>query len=69
MGPQNYQLIGSYLDVVFLFVVGLAGVFLPGKLVGMKGTEEERRKKIRILKVCGIFVLLVSIAKLLIKLS
>ena len=69
MTPRDYQIIGSYLDVVFLFVVGLLTSIIPQKLVGAKGTEEERQKKIKTLKICGVCMLVVAIIKLLLKFS
>jgi hypothetical protein len=67
MTPRDYQSIGSYLDVAFFFVFGFLGLVIPHKLVGSKGTEEERKKKIKILKICGIVLIFVSVAKLLLK--
>ena len=67
MTPPGYQTIGSYLDAAFFFIVGLLGVLIPKKLIGTKGTEEERQKKVKILQVCGICMMLGSIAKLLIE--
>jgi hypothetical protein len=69
MTPRDYQTIGSYLDIAFLFAVGLLGLFIPKKFIGTKGTEEERQKKTKTLKICGICMILVSIVQLLLKIS
>lgn len=67
MTPRDYQIIGGYLDVAFLFVVGLLMVLIPKKLIGTQGAEEDRQKKIKILKICGACMLVGSIAQLLLK--
>jgi hypothetical protein len=64
MTPRDYQLIGSHLDVALFLALGLLGVLIPHKLIGTKGTDEERRKKIRVLKICGALLVLVAVAKL-----
>jgi hypothetical protein len=69
MTPLNYQTIGSYLDLVFFLVFGLLAVLIPHKLVGSKATEAERQKTIKVSKICGIVLIMVSIAKLLMKIS
>jgi len=69
MAPRDYQIVGSYLDVALLLVVGLVGLFIPAKLIGTNGTEDERKKRIKILKVCGGCMLVGSIIKLLLKVT
>jgi hypothetical protein len=68
MNPRAYQIIGAYIDVAFLLLLGVLAIFIPNKLIGAKGTEEERRKKIRILKISGGVIVLCSVGKLLMKL-
>ncbi len=64
---MNPQLIGSYIDVMFLLGLGLIGVFVPDKLIGKGGTEQERRKKIKVLKISAAVVLLAGLGKLILK--
>lgn len=69
MTSQEYQITGSYLDIFFMFAISLLAFFPPKKLLGAKGTEEEKQKKIRILKICGVIIFLCAIGKLLLKIS
>jgi hypothetical protein len=64
---MNPQLIGSYIDVMFLLGLGLVGLFVPDKLIGKGCAEEERRKKIKVLKISGAVVLLGGLGKLILK--
>lgn len=59
------QFIASYLDVAFLLAAGILALLIPKKLVGTKGTDKERQNKIKLLKICGATLLVVSVAKFL----
>lgn len=63
------QTIGAYLDVALVFTMGLLATTIPEKLIGKKGTEEERNKKFKILKVVGPVMIILSILQLLFKFS
>jgi len=65
MTPQEYQIIGSYLDIFLMFAISLLAFFPPKKLLGDKGTEEEKQKKIRVLKICGVVIFLCTLGKFL----
>lgn len=51
--------------MAFLFLLGLLGLAIPHKLVGTKGAEVERNKRIKMLKICGITLIFGSIGQLL----
>jgi hypothetical protein len=69
MAPQEFQIIGSSLDLFLMFAIGLLAFFPPKKFLGVKRTEEEKQKKIRILKICGVIIFLCAIGKLLLRIS
>jgi hypothetical protein len=54
MTPREYQTIGSYLDILFLVGAGVFAYIAPKKLVAAGSTAEEREKKTKMLKICGV---------------
>jgi hypothetical protein len=64
---MNLQVIGSYVDVIIFLGIGIAGVFYPHKFV-RAGSEEERQKKIKVLKIASIVVLAAAVGRLVLKL-
>jgi hypothetical protein len=65
---MNLQVIGSYIDVILFLGIGIAGIFFPHKFV-RSGSEEERRKKIKLLRIASVVVLGTAVARLLLKLA
>lgn len=66
---MNLQTIGSYLDVLLFLVLGALAVFIPHKLVGNGGTDEERRKKAKVVKISGVVVLVAAVGRMILKLA
>jgi hypothetical protein len=64
----NFQTIGSYLDVLLFQVLGALAVYIPHKLVGTSGTDEERWKKLKVVKISGVVVLVAAIGRIILKL-
>ena len=63
---MNLQLVGSYIDSIIPLAIGLAGVLFPHKLV-RAGTEEERHKKIKVVRIASIVVTAAALGMALIK--
>jgi hypothetical protein len=61
---MNLQIIGAYIDVVLFVGIGVAGVFFPHKLV-RSGSEEEKRKKVKVVRIASIVVLVAALGRLL----
>jgi hypothetical protein len=49
----NFQTIGAYLDVLFFLVLGALAISIPDRLVGTSGSDEERRRKLKVVKISG----------------
>jgi hypothetical protein len=64
---MTLQVLGSYVDVIIFLSIGIAGVFFPHKLV-RTGSEEERRKKIRGVRIASFVVVAVAVGRLVIRL-
>jgi hypothetical protein len=64
---MNLQVIGSYVDVLLFLVLGVLAVSIPHKLIGASGTDEERRKKIKIVKIAGAVVLVAAAGRVVFK--
>ncbi len=64
---MNAQTIGSYLDSLLFLVLGAAFLALPHKFFRSNGHDEERRKKIKVLKICGAVMIICSVGKIVLK--
>jgi len=64
---MNLQVIGSYIDVIIFLSIGIAGVFFPHKLV-RSGSEEEKRRKIKVARIASIVLLAAAGGRLALKL-
>jgi len=63
-----YQIIGSYIDVILFFVGGIIFYLFPEKIIRKDGNDEDRKKRIKVIKICGAGAFVLSIIKLMLKL-
>lgn len=62
-----FQTIGSYIDVIIFFVGGILFFLFPEKIIRKDGTEEDRRKRIKVIKICGAGAVVISILMLVLR--
>lgn len=63
---MNLQIIFSYLDIGFFLVLGIAGTCFADRLV-KTGSEEERRKKIRVVRIACAVLLIIAVGRVILK--
>lgn len=63
-----FQIVGSFLDILLMFAFGIV-IFVSGPaLIGKEGTEAERKKKLKVLRIVGAILTICGIGLLLVRL-